>query len=96
MLKDGIIEYICEKESSPKNSGNKSFFIQNGDISTEIHLACALHYFASGSYLDIAMSHAIGVLIFIYPFGPLWMQQTGPFAPVSISNHVIRMSDHIY
>ena len=46
MLKDGIIEYIHEKESSPKNPGNKSFFIQNGDTSTEIRLACALCYFS--------------------------------------------------
>ena len=60
MLRYGIIEYIHEKKSSPKNSGNKSFFIQNGDISTEICLACALCYFASGSYLNITMSHAIG------------------------------------
>ena len=64
LLKDGIIEYICGNESSPNNSGNKSFFIQNGDISTEIHLACALCYFAGGSYLDITMSHAIGVTDF--------------------------------
>ena len=64
MLKDGIIEYIQGNESSPNNSGNKSFFIQNGDISTEIHLACALCYFAGGSYLNITMSHAIWVTDF--------------------------------
>ena len=64
MFKDGIIEYICENESSSNNSGNKSFFIQNGDISTEICLACALHYFAGGSYLNITMSHAIAVTDF--------------------------------
>ena len=64
MLKDGIIEYIQGNESSPNNSGNKSFFIQHGDISTEIHLACALRYFAGRSYLDITMSHAIGVTDF--------------------------------
>ena len=38
--------------------------MHNGNISTEIHLACALHYFAGGSYLDITMSHAIGVIDF--------------------------------
>ena len=64
LLKDGIIEYIQGNESSPNNSGNKSFFIQHGDISTEIHLACALRYFAGGSYLDITMSHVIGVTDF--------------------------------
>ena len=64
LLKDGIVEYIQGNGSSPNNSGNNSFFICNGNISTEICLACALHYFAGGSYLDITMSHAIGVTDF--------------------------------
>ena len=64
LLKDGIVEYIQGNGSSPNNSGNNSFFIRNGNISTEIHLACALHYFAGGSYLNITMSHAIGVTDF--------------------------------
>ena len=45
LLKDGIVEYIQGNGSSPNNSGNNTFFIHNGNISTEIHLACALHYF---------------------------------------------------
>ena len=64
LLTDGIVEYIQGNGSSPNNSGNNSFFICNGNISTEICLACALHYFAGGSYLDITMSHAIGVTDF--------------------------------
>ena len=32
----------------------------NGEITTEIHLACALRFFAGGSYLDITISHGIG------------------------------------
>ena len=61
LLKDGIVEYIRGNGSSPNNSGNNSFFICNGNISTEIRLACALHYFAGESYLDTTTSHAIGV-----------------------------------
>ena len=34
--------------------------MRNGWITTEIHLACALRYFAGGSYLDITLSHGIG------------------------------------
>ena len=34
--------------------------MRNGRITTEIHLACALRYFAGGSYLDITVSHGIG------------------------------------
>ena len=34
--------------------------MRNGWITTEIHLACALRYFAGGSYLDIMLSHGIG------------------------------------
>ena len=64
LLKDGIVDYIQGNGSSPNNSGNNSFFIHNGNISTEIRLACALRYFAGGSYLDITMSHAIGVTDF--------------------------------
>ena len=34
--------------------------MRNGRITTEICLACTLHYFAGGSYLDITVSHGIG------------------------------------
>ena len=64
LLKDGIVEYIQGNGSSPNNSGNNSFFVRNGNISIEIPLACALCYFAGGSYRDITMSHAIGVTDF--------------------------------
>ena len=36
------------------------FYRKKGKITTQIHLACALQYFAGGSYIDIIMSHAIG------------------------------------
>ena len=42
------------------DSNGLDFYIRNGRITTEIHLACALHYFAGGSYLDIMESHGIG------------------------------------
>ena len=64
LLKDGIVEYIRGNSSSPNNSGKNSSFIHNGNISTEIRLACALCYFEGGSYLNITMSHAIGVTDF--------------------------------
>ena len=65
LLKDGILHYIRQSDSSNQNySPNPSFFVRNGNITTEIRLACALHYFADGSYLDITMSHAIGVTDF--------------------------------
>ena len=63
-LKDGILHYIRQSDSSQNYSLNPRFFIHNGNITTEIHLACALRYFAGGSYLDITMSHAIGVTDF--------------------------------
>ena len=34
--------------------------VVHGEIRSEIHLAVALRYFASGSYLDITISHGIG------------------------------------
>ena len=61
LLKDGILHYIRRSDSSQNYSPNPSFFVRNGNITTEIRLACALCYFAGGSYLDITMSHAIGV-----------------------------------
>ena len=64
LLKDGILQYIRRSDSSQNYSPNPSFFVCNGNITTEIRLACALHYFAGGSYLDITMSHAIGVTDF--------------------------------
>ena len=64
LLKDGILQYIRQSDSSPNYSQNPSFFVHNGNITTEIRLACASCYFAGGSYLDITMSHAIGVTDF--------------------------------
>ena len=64
LLKDGILQYIRRSGSSPNYSQNPSFFVRNGNITTEICLACALCYFAGGSYLDITMSHTIGVTDF--------------------------------
>ena len=61
LFEDGILHYIRQSDSSQNYSPNPSFFIHNGNITTEICLACTLHYFAGGSYLDITMSHAIGV-----------------------------------
>ena len=64
LLNDGIVQYIRRSDSSLNYSQNQCFFVRNGNITTEICLACALRYFAGGSYLDITMSHAIGVTDF--------------------------------
>ena len=67
LLKDRIREYIRNNnnrgdQSTPSinNDEQTSFHIPNGAISTQIHLAAALRFFAGGSYLDIAISHGIG------------------------------------
>ena len=60
LLKDGTDEYIHKKERTTNSSGNQPFYRKNGKTTTQIHLACALQYFAGGSYLDIIMSHVIG------------------------------------
>ena len=59
LLKDGILHYITRSDSSQNYSPNPTFYVRNGNITTEIRLACALRDFAGGSYLDITMSHAI-------------------------------------
>ena len=59
LLKNGISEYI-QKDQSRHSNGGKCFHYRNGEITTEIHLACALQFFAGGSYLDITISHGIG------------------------------------
>ena len=60
ILQTGIQEYIInEREINDKNNG-LDFYMRNGRITTEIRLACALCYFAGGSYLDITVSHGIG------------------------------------
>ena len=41
LLKDGILHYIRRSDSSRNYSPNPSFFIRNGNITTEIRLACA-------------------------------------------------------
>ena len=60
LLKDGINEYIHKEERTTNSSAKQPFHRKNGKITTQIHLACALQYFAGGSYLNIIMSHAIG------------------------------------
>ena len=60
ILRKGIQEYIInEREINNRNNG-LDFYMRNGRITTEIHLACALQYFTGGSYLDIMLSHGIG------------------------------------
>ena len=60
LLQKGIQEYIInEREINDANNGLE-FYMRNGWITTEIRLACALRYFAGGSYLDITLSHGIG------------------------------------
>ena len=60
LLQSGIQEYIInEREINDGNNGLE-FYMRNGWITTEIHLACALGYFAGVSYLDITLSHGIG------------------------------------
>ena len=59
LLKNGISEYI-QKDQSRRSNGGKCFHYCNGEITTQIHLACALRFFAGGSYLDITISHGIG------------------------------------
>ena len=60
LLQEGLQEYIInEREINDGNNGLK-FYMRNGRITTEIRLACALWYFAGGSYLDIMVSHGIG------------------------------------
>ena len=60
LLQSGIQEYLVnEREINDGNNG-LDFCMRNGRITTEIRLACALRYFAGGSYLDITLSHGIG------------------------------------
>ena len=60
LLKDGIEEYICKEGTSTNSSASEPFYRKNGKITTQIRLACALRYFAGGSYLNIIMSHSVG------------------------------------
>ena len=60
ILQKDIQEYIINKrEINDKNNG-LDFYMRNGRITTEIHLACTLHYFTGGKYLNIMVSHGIG------------------------------------
>ena len=97
LLKDGILQYIRRSDSSPNYSQNPSFFIHNGNITTEIRLACALCYFAGGSYLDITMSHAIGVTDF---YLSIWAvvdaMNRCPSLNFQFPNNRIRMSGDIH
>ena len=60
ILQQGIQEYIINEREINDDSNGLDFYMRNGRVTTEIHLACALHYFARGSYLDITVSHGIG------------------------------------
>ena len=64
LLKDGIEEYVRKEGTTTNRSANQPFYRKNGKITTQIRLACALRYFAGGSYLDIIMSHAVGKMDF--------------------------------
>ena len=64
LLKDGIEKYIRKEGTSTNSSANQPFYRKNGKITMQIHLACALQYFAGGSYLDIIMSHSVGKMDF--------------------------------
>ena len=57
LLNPGIDEYVHQNHNS---TNEECFYRHNGAISSEIHLASALWYFAGGSYLDITISHWIG------------------------------------
>ena len=59
LLKDGIKEYVRKEGTSTNSSANQPFYRKNGKITMQIDLACALQYFAGGSYLDIIMSHSV-------------------------------------
>ena len=64
LLKDGIEEYIRKEGTTTNSSANQPFYRKIGKITKQIRLACALRYFAGGSYLDITMSHAVGKMDF--------------------------------
>ena len=51
LLKHGISEYI-QNDQIHQSNGGKCFHYHNGEITTEIHLACALQIFAGGSFLS--------------------------------------------
>ena len=60
ILQKGIQGYIINEREINDENNRLDFYMRNGRITTEIHLACALRYFAGGSYLDITVSHGIG------------------------------------
>ena len=76
LLEDGINEYVCKEGTTTNSSANQPFYRKNGKITTQICLACALRYFAGGSYHDIIMSHAVGKTDFINLFGLWYRLQT--------------------
>ena len=76
LIKDGIEEYVRKEVTSTNSSANQPFYRKNGKITTQICLACALRYFAGGSYLDIIMSHPVGKMDLIDPFGRWYMLRT--------------------
>ena len=60
ILQTGIQEYIINEREINDKSNGLDFYMRNGRITTEIHLACILCYFTGGSYLDTMVSHGIG------------------------------------
>ena len=60
LLQSGIQEYLINEREMNDRNNRLDFYMRNGRITTEICLACALRYFAGGSYLDITLSHGIG------------------------------------
>ena len=76
LLKDGIKEYVRKEVTSTNSYANQPFYRKNGKITMQIRLACALRYFAGGSYLYIIMSHSVGKTDFIDPFGQWYMLRT--------------------
>ena len=58
LLKNEMKDYLEQKDNS------SSFYVHNGPIDGKVHLLMALPYFASGSYLDIMISHGVGKMDF--------------------------------
>ena len=63
LLKPGIDEYISNNNNRTDYTPTgeiPTFYRQNREIKSDIHLGAALRILAGGSYLDITISHAFG------------------------------------
>ena len=60
LLQSGIQEDIINERAINDGNNGLKFYMRNGWITTEIHLACVLRYFTGSSYLDIMLLHGIG------------------------------------